>query len=170
MNAQGNPKLPRPPRTPGTFNPAAIGLVPGYPATLAAYEAVKVHLARHKEQARVDGKLNRRNVSNGWAGRKPEIEALRRNAQTASERLSAEMGSEIAEHSTNAELAKLAVTFGLSVVLNPSIAMRHRVSAARMVLPFLLPKPAVGMVLKDWTGGGVAFLEGLVASLDTPKA
>jgi hypothetical protein len=151
------------------FNPAAVGLVRGYPATLAAYEAVKVHLAAYKEQARADGKLTRRNVGNGWAGRKPEIEALRRNAQTASERLTAEMGTEIAEHSTDAELGKLAVTFLLSVVLDTSLAMRHRVSAARLALPCLIPKPAVGTVFREWTGGGVAFLESLAGSLDTPK-
>ena len=51
--------------TPGTFNPAAVGIVRNYPATLEAYQARTLLLRTYRDKAEAAGTMTRIGVPNG---------------------------------------------------------------------------------------------------------
>ena len=51
--------------TPGTFNPAAVGIVRNYPATLEAYQARTLLLRTYRDKAEAAGTMTRVGVPNG---------------------------------------------------------------------------------------------------------
>ena len=80
---------PRPPRVrhpvlvgwpPGTFCPAAAGVVRGYARTPETYDRQLARLRANHKTALDAGKLHRRGVPNGWAGRRDQVAELRLEA------------------------------------------------------------------------------------------
>jgi hypothetical protein len=61
----------------GTFNPEAVGLVPGYAKTPEAFEAQLMTLRNNGDRARAAGRNSRRGTPNGWAGKREEVQWLR---------------------------------------------------------------------------------------------
>jgi hypothetical protein len=145
------------------WHPEGVGKVPGYPKSPEAFAANSARLASNTAKARANGTLSRRGVPNGWAGRKLELEELRRNSQTAGEMLADEFL--LADRSDFERHGDIAIAVGLSFALNPSVVMRHRLRAANIVLPYLLSKPVRMAVLGASTNRGVDFLEALVEVL-----
>ena len=164
---------------PGVFNPAAVGHVRGYPKTPEAHARQLVQLAANRDSARAAGLLNRKGVPNGYAGRRPEVEAIRlqaadggwtavaewqRNSQTAEERLpdgrieALKAGQVHAR--TDAEMFAVAAAYLISVVLDPTQPQRQRLQSAKAILPFLQAPPS-GKARGEGVQDGIAWLAGL---------
>ena len=163
---------------PGTWNPSAVGKVRGYAKTQEAFDRQLAQLEANRTGAWAAGLLNRKGVPNGYAGRRPEVEAIRlqaiddawtavaewgRNSQTAEERLPDERlealkaGQDCAR--TDAEMFAVAASYLISVVLDRSQPQRHRLQAAKAILPFLRAAPS-GKAREDGQAG-MAWLVGL---------
>jgi hypothetical protein len=144
----------------GVWHPEGVGKVPGYGATPEAYEANRLQLAANAAAARAAGRLTRRDVPNGWAGKKDEVEAIRRNATTEAEMLADEP---LPGESLDDQYAREALTFLLSLVVDLTQATSTRLRCARIVLPYLLSPPSRKVAIGSSKDGGMAFLMGLAA-------
>ena len=155
----------------GVFNPAAVGVVPGYPRTPETYARHTDRLRANHAKAKAAGKLNRRGAPNGWAGRKAEVAELRQKAadeawqvvnilQRNSARPDERLDASPTEAERDAERFNIAAAFAIGFILDPTRPTKLRVEAARMILPFLTPMPARGGLrgLDD----GLACLRGLI--------
>ena len=156
---------PKPPRrrrvaehglTPGVWHPELVGRIRNYPKTAEAYAERIARLKSLTDKARAEGTLTRRGVPDGWRGRKADLETLRRNSVTVAERLVASVSP--APATLDDERAELAMTYALSVVLNPSVVTSVRLQVAKIILPFLLAPPARKAALAA-VGDPVALLE-----------
>ncbi len=141
-------RKPRPPRrrhpalrgTPvGTFNPAAVGVVRGYPANEEAYRRQREQLRRNSAKARAAGKMTRRGIPNGWAGRRDEVVAIRRNAQTEAEKLTEVVAPQ--RESKDDELGAEAMAVLFAIAMAPTYAMRDRLAAIGPCCPIYCPSP-----------------------------
>ena len=79
MPRRRHPALVDTPR--GTWNPDAVGKVPGYAATAEAYVKQVGQLRLNSTAAREAGKMHRQGVPTGWAGRRNEVAILRVEAE-----------------------------------------------------------------------------------------
>lgn len=166
----------------GVFNAEAVGKVPGYPPTAEAYEARKAHLKYHREAARQAGRLHRRGIPNGFAGRRKEVEEQQAAAQRQGQSIAAALGStgdaedgfrsledRLWDHPVSSPeweviAAEIGIAYLIGLVCDPTRTTRTRRKAAGIVLPYLLPLPRrlSGMV-RD---GGIEFLRALAARLE----
>ena len=164
---------------PGTWNPAAVGHVRGYAKTQEAFDRQLAQLEANRDGARAAGLLTRKGVPNGYAGRRPEVEAIRlqaaddgwvavqawqRNAQTPEEQLPEVRIAAIRSGQdgpwTDAEMFAAAAAYLISVVLDCSQPQRQRLQAARDILPFLQAPPS-GKARGEGVQAGMAWLAGL---------
>ena len=165
---------------PGTFCPAAVGVVPNYPATEAAYGERLRLLAQSRDAARASGSSNRRGVPNGWKGQRAEVARLRaaaeveagaiaaglcrRNSWGPDERLDPVNYLHSPERAvTDDRRAELAIATLVSFIISPTYCANVRLRAAQILLRYLLPaKASVGALPppKDCVG----WLQGLVAT------
>lgn len=165
---------PRPPRRrhpvlegwpKGVFCPAAVGVVSGYPRTEEIYVLHVERLRANHAKAKAAGRMTRKGVPNGWRGQRDQVVELRqkatddgwrivnvlhRNSVGPNERLDAPF--------TDAEMADIAMAYGLSVLLDPTQTDKTRLNVARWVMPFLTPARGSLKGLDD----GLACLRGLV--------
>lgn len=165
--------------TPGVFNPTAVGRR-GYPATSEAYDRQLVRLRANSKTAREAGKLNRRGVPNGWAGKRGLVAEMRqdatdeawkvlnviqRNSFHPDERLDADclagLQANTREPETDAERFAIAATYAIGVVRDPTQPASLRLQAARMILPFLAPMPHGRAKAGMGLGDGLAWLDAL---------
>lgn len=171
----------------GVWNSEAVGKVRGYPRTEEAFEVRCVTLKTTSDRARAAGRTSRKDIPNGWAGRREEVQQLRdkatedawelarvlnRTAQLADEMLPEERLNELQADSrqgkTRTEGGVMALVYVMSVVLSPAYFTGDRLRATRIVLPFLVPKPAKGR-LKVGLDDGLAFLAGLAEEDSAPQ-
>lgn len=142
----------------GTFCPTAVGLVRGYPRTEEAYRRQCERLRQNSANARARGRLNRRGVPNGWAGRRDEVTEIRRNSHTEAERI-VEVVMPEAE-SEDDEYAAIAMKELLAMVLDTTGPTSFRLGALKTALRYLVPKPTARARVAE-AGGGLAFLSKL---------
>jgi hypothetical protein len=127
----------------GEWCPEAVGKVPGYPRTAEAYAAMKVRLSANAERARSRGRLTRRGVPNGYAGEGYELSLIRENARCNAERVTEEVTDDWDDY--RAVLAMQAVC---ELAFDPTVPTKVRLSAARTVLKWTVPKPVARQALK----------------------
>ncbi len=155
----------------GIWCPAAAGKMRGYPLTQEGYDRRIAALRQNHRTAKEAGKLTRLGVPNGWAGKKDELTTLRRNSQTAAERLIDDMTTldmMPPPGETDDDLAREALQAAAEIAFNPAGEAAARLRAVRLLLTFTRPKPAgrtaVGFV------DGMAFLNGLAAEAAAERA
>jgi hypothetical protein len=149
----------------GKFCPELIGKVPGYPLTEEAYERQRARLAANRQKALEAGRLTRRGVPNGWAGRREEAETAQRNSQSDAERL-AETIWEIADpHSNEHPYVIEAMSTALQVAMDPTTPASVRLKAWRLWLEFNMPRPTAREIMQ--ADDPLAFL---TAMADAAKA
>jgi hypothetical protein len=127
----------------GEWCPELVGKVAGYPATAEAYERHRAQLNANRESAKASGRLTRTGVPNGWSGRKTEVIALRRNAQTDAERIMERLADERV-FVPDCREARIAMTALVATILDPTMPPRHKIEAARAVLTYTSPRPTPG--------------------------
>jgi hypothetical protein len=152
-----------------------VGVLRGYPRSAEAHERKMTTLRDNSRRAIAAGRLNRRGVPNGWAGRKPEIEVVRRNSQTDAERLLPELCPDMSPPPRIAPMREdypsqeafdearvaLALLINLEIAISPLHVAADRLRAARQFLEFSMPKPIARAILGA-DGGAADFLTGLV--------
>lgn len=164
----------------GVWCPDAVGKVRGYPRTQETFNRQRARLRANSEGARAAGTLVRTGVPNGFAGRKAEIPAIRRNSRTAAERLvEAECGCRVptgrpvredypTQQAWEDALAAVALAVAAEIAMSPLSTGRERTAASRLFLEFTMPRPAVKQAL-SLEGGGPEFLRKLAAHVATER-
>ena len=168
----------------GVWCPEAVGRVRGYPKTEEAFAERVVTLKANSDRARANGRTKRTGIPNGWGGRRGEVEQLReeandeawrrvnvlyRNSQSEDERLTADHMEELKvdpmNARTDAERAALALAFMIGIVISPAYGTSLCNQAARILLPFVRPKPVTGRAATG-LDAALAWLDGLTGSRD----
>ncbi len=157
---QGHPLLANTP--PGVWNPEAAGKMPGYPLTQEGFDRRVATLRQNHQTAKDAGKLNRRGVPNGWAGKKEEIGIIRRNSQTAAERLAEDMdtlGILEPQDTIDAGLAREAITAMAEIAFDTTQTTEARLRSMGLLLHYTRHKPTAfthlpwslrGKILRLW--------------------
>ena len=139
-------------RPQGEWCPDAVGVVPGYPRTPETFAAQAERLKANRQVAKERGVLTRHGVPNGWAGKKDEIQGIRRNSRTEAERLTEAVFEPDCEESRIAMQAAM-------VALSPFYRMVDRLVAMRLILQYTVPKPVQRAALES--GDSLDFLRRL---------
>jgi len=153
----------------GVWSPGAVGKVRGYPRTLELYERQREQLRANSEAARNAGRLTRLGVPNGWAGRRMEIDTARRNSRTAAEMLVTEMDRLGYWKPDNRE-SRLIMTEVMGIIVSPLSTVCDRMTAMRMALTYIQPKPMQRVTLavaggafglaEAWAAAGARLIDG----------
>lgn len=151
---------------PGVWSPtaAASGKVTGYPKTQADYDRRVAALRANHAAAKAKGKLTRLGVPNDWRGQKEEINAIRHNSQCAAERLADDLTTigVLSQETVDDAMAREAITALAAVVYDTTQKMTMRLTAMKILLPYIRPKPTQRTAVT--VDGGLAFLSGLSAT------
>jgi hypothetical protein len=141
----------------GEWSPELAGKVPGYPRTEAAYEQRRAQLVVNRQRALDAGRLTRRGVPNGWAGRRDEAAAARRNSQIEAERL-AETIREISGGDDDPMVVE-AMDAALGIARDPTSPTPLRLQAWRTWLTYNLPMPTMRKIMQ--AGDPLAVLDAI---------
>ena len=148
----------------GVWCPAAASMK-GYPKSQEAWDRKMAAGQANREAAVKEGKMHRREVPNGWAGRRDEVAEWRRNSQTEAERLVPLLSPPNPYISlADNEAGNMAMAFLFARIIDPTYSNSERLLAARIVLPYLLPRPRLREA-RAVNGGALGFLTGLLGSL-----
>ena len=147
----------------GTWCPAAVGSVPGYPATQTAYDRQRAQLKANSERARAAGLLTRQGVPNGWSGQRKAVAEAREEAPVKAQRIVARLYHADRPNTTDpAQLChrpgpwvddgtdqgrfERAMQYAIAAILSPTTADSDRTAASRLAMRYLAPPPetAVG--------------------------
>jgi hypothetical protein len=164
------PNAPKPRRHPllagtpvGTWCPEAAGKVKGYPRTAETYARQLETLRENHRTAKEAGRLTRKNVPNGWAGRKEEVVTLHRNSMCAAQRLMEDLTTLdlLGDTTEDDRRGNDALKHCAAIAFNLAYPVSIRLVALRMLLTFVRPRPARRSVVT--LDNGLAWLEGLAA-------
>jgi hypothetical protein len=127
----------------GIFHADLVGVIPGYPRDQEAYDKRRQTLLENSARARSAGKLSRKGVPNGWAGRRAELAAENRKADAEGTQIADAMVRAGLLHNGTEDdaLANEAMAYVLSVIRNKSVCETLRQSAARQLLTFTMANP-----------------------------
>jgi hypothetical protein len=131
----------------GVWHADLVGKVPGYAGTEEGYKRRQEAARTQTKNINADGKRgSRKGIPDGWAGCREEVAKLRQEANEAGTHAVAGMlqkGLLDMPRSTDDERAVLALTACAQMVLDPTLPPRRKQSAARILLSFTKPAPAV---------------------------
>jgi hypothetical protein len=155
----------------GQWHPQLAGLIKGYPLTQEAFDKAQARCREQVTRLNAQGKMGRRGVPDGWAGRKPEIERIRRRAAKKAKEIVAQMREEELLNTDDARAeAALEMCVGLMLERDakghPLNRAQDRLSAAKTILEYTRKKPATQSEVK--VSKAEEFLA-LVASELAPK-
>jgi hypothetical protein len=122
------------------WDPSRVGVVPGYPKTAEGYERRRQGASERAFRLNAEGRMTRRGVPDGWAGRKAEIAAARDQAtQEARQMVATLRGANVLD--LDDARAEIAMEYVLSVVRDVTETAATRTTAARITLSFLKARP-----------------------------
>jgi hypothetical protein len=144
----------------GEYNPAAAGIVRGYPSTLEGYERRRDALRANSEKARAEGNLDhtRAGIPNGFRGQRSVVEAIRRNSQTEAEMICEVLYPEGALRTRDDQLAAEAMEAIVEIWRSPLTPLPMRLYAMRLFLSFTVAPPVAKRLAA--VGDPMALLDG----------
>jgi hypothetical protein len=132
----------------GEFCPELVGKAIGYPRTEAAYEERRAMLVANRQRALDAGRLTRRGVPNGWAGRRDAAAAARRNSQTEAERLATTIREISDPNGREDPMVADALDAALGIAMDPTTPTPLRLQAWRTWLTHKLPMPTMRTIMQ----------------------
>lgn len=137
-NRRNHPAIRGRPR--GVWYPDLVGVIKGYPKTEEAFKAKQEQCRAQVIRLNAEGKMHRRGIPDGWAGKKKKAIRARAKAQKEAKRIIEIM---VEKNLVDPDaLGNEALQFAIEVVRDKTSHRRDSLTAARLVLDFSKAKPA----------------------------
>jgi hypothetical protein len=158
---------------PAAFNPAKVGQ-PGYPSSEASWEARRQLLVDNSSRAQAAGRLHRKGSHNGYRGRRGDAEQEQQEADARACKLvdswnlagmtKTQRATYVSCNHPDGDIGDQCMALAVGMAICPAVSATDRLTAAKIVLPFLRTLPTSRSAVTLTTA--LSFLDDLMASVD----